>query len=376
MTPTQSGTRAEDPRLEPFDYVLPDELVARFPSARREDARLMVVGPGAPIHRHIPNLVNLTRPGDVLVVNNTRVLPARVHARRLSGGAVELLFLGVEPQRSGSWAMCKPARRLKPGEVLTVLGHDGEPVPSLAICLQERGEDGAWSVVCTPSEDQLLTEVGEVPLPPYLRRAAVPSDVERYQTVFAGPPGAVAAPTAGLHLTNDLLAALQDRGVKTAEVTLHVGAGTFRNLRPEDLDRGRLHAESYTVSASTRDTIAAARAAGGRVIAVGTTSARTLEAASVGQGLVRAGEGVTDLFIRPGYEFAVVDGMLTNFHLPRSSLLMLVSALAGVDRMRAAYAAAVHEGYRFFSYGDAMFIPPPDGDRGIRGRQARPGRIG
>ncbi len=350
---------AADPRLAPFDYELPDELVARHPAARRTDARLMVLDGDQRHHGTVAALGGWLRPGDVLVMNDTRVLPARVHAQRASGGRVELLFLGVEPGRDGTWAMARPARRLKPGESLRLTHRDGTVVPGVSVTLRHRGDDGAWALDCLPDRATVLAAAGEVPLPPYLGRPPVPADTERYQTVFAGPAGAVAAPTAGLHLTHELLAALEAQGVATARVTLHVGAGTFRNLRPEDLDRGRLHAEQWTVSAEAAARINAAKAAGGRVVAVGTTSTRTLESAADPEGRVRAGTGSTELFIRPGYRFAVVDALLTNFHLPRSSLLMLVGALAGVARVQAAYAEAVARRYRFFSYGDAMLVLPP-----------------
>lgn len=361
---TRNTTEVEDAHegpdpLAPYDYVLPDEAIARFPTPERSAARMMVLGQDGLHHDHVAGLGRWLQPGDVLVVNNTRVLPARLFARRSTGGRVELLFLGIEPHRSGQWAMARPSRRLKLGEELAVVRRDGSPVPGVTVRLVDRGGDGAWRV---EAAEDVLERAGEVPLPPYLGRAPVASDAERYQTVFAGPPGAVAAPTAGLHLTTALVAELEGAGVELVELTLHVGAGTFRNLRPEDVARGRLHAEAWELSASAAERINAAKRAGGRVVAVGTTSTRTLESAATEAGLVQPGRGATELFIQPGHEFRAVDALLTNFHLPRTSLLMLVGALGGPQRVMAAYREAVRQGYRFFSYGDAMLVfPQPAG---------------
>jgi S-adenosylmethionine:tRNA ribosyltransferase-isomerase len=341
--------------LAPYDYTLPDEAIARFPAAERAGARMMVLSGDGLHHDHVAGIGRWLRPGDVLVVNNTRVIPARLFARRATGGRVELLFLGIEPHRSGRWAMARPSRRLKVGEELEVVRRDGRLVPGLQVRLMDRGEDGAWRV---EAAEDVLECAGEVPLPPYLGRAPVAADAERYQTVFAGPPGAVAAPTAGLHLTASLVAELEAAGVQVVQLTLHVGAGTFRNLRPEDVARGRLHAEAWELSEVAAERINAAKRAGGRVVAVGTTSTRTLESAATETGLVEPGRGATELFIRSGHRFRVVDGLLTNFHLPRTSLLMLVGALGGRERVMGAYRAAVRQGYRFFSYGDAMLVFP------------------
>ncbi len=345
----------EDPRLAPYHYDLPADLVARYPPAERDGGRLLVVDGDARVDARVLDLPAWLGAGDLLIVNDTRVLEARVAARRASGGAVEVLLLGADAARVP--AMVRPARRLKAGERLVVVGPDGSPRPGLSLALDGRTEDGGWWVRPEPDPATVMHAAGVVPLPPYLRRAAEALDAERYQTVFAGPAGAVAAPTAGLHLTPRLLAALEARGVETARVTLHVGPGTFRNLRPEDLDAGRLHTERLVIPEETALAVERARARGGRVVAVGTTATRTLEARATAGGGVTAGEGSTDLFIRPGYRFQVVDALLTNLHLPGSSLLMLVAAFAGRERVLAAYRHAVASRYRFFSYGDAMLIP-------------------
>lgn len=287
--------------------------------------------------------------GDLVVLNDTRVIPARVFARRSTGGRVEVFFLEAGEGSAPVRAFLRPARRLSEGETLEVPGA-GE----VRLCAREA--DGSFLVQSSPAPRELMAAAGAVPLPPYLGRAATPADAERYQTVYARAEGAVAAPTAGLHLTEALLEAWRARGVGIARVTLHVGPGTFRPLRPEDLVRGELHEEPYEIPEATAAAVAATRAAGGRILAVGTTSTRALEAAALPDGSVRAGVGRTRLFIRPGYRFRVVDRLLTNFHLPRSSLLALVSAFAGQDRILAAYGHAVAQGYRFYSYGDAMLL--------------------
>ncbi|MBL8616714.1 MAG: tRNA preQ1(34) S-adenosylmethionine ribosyltransferase-isomerase QueA [Deltaproteobacteria bacterium] len=348
-----TGGEAVDQRLIAYDYDLPDDLIARHPPTERDGGRLMdLSGPGL-AHRAVRDLPALLAAGDLLVINDTRVLSARLRARRRSGAAVEALLLSDGDMGP---ALVRPARRLKVGEVLDVIDAKGQIVGQLR--WMGMGEDGTSTVACAPSAAALMAAAGEVPLPPYLGRPAEEADALRYQTVYAGPPGAVAAPTAGLHLTPALLGALSDRGVGLARLTLHVGAGTFRNLRPQDLDAGLLHEERFHISAECAAQVAATRAAGGRVVAVGTTSARALESAASAGGLVRAGPGATRIFIRPGYRFRVVDLLLTNLHLPQSSLLMMVSAFAGPARVRAAYAEAVAQRYRFFSYGDAMLLRP------------------
>ena len=292
-------------------------------------------------HRSVRDLPELLGPGDLLVVNDTRVMHARLRGRRATGGAVEVFLL--EPGPGPVKALVRPGRRLKAGETLAVGPGTVE--------LVEKLEDGGWTVLCSPSPTALMDACGEVPLPPYLNRGPEPEDAIRYQTTFADEAGAVAAPTAGLHLSEELRQRLVERGVEFATVTLHVGIGTFRPLRQEDLDRGELHAEHYAIPQATVDAVARAK----RVIAVGTTSTRALESAAA-DGVLRAGRGVTRLFIQEGYPFRVVNGLLTNFHLPGSSLLMLVCALGGRERVKQAYAEAIDGGYRFYSYGDAMLL--------------------
>ncbi len=345
-----------DPRLQPYDFDLPQSLIARYPPANRDGGRLLELRERGPVDRRVIDLPRCLEPGDLLVVNNTKVLSARLAARRATGGAVEALLLHHLPDAAGTVpAMLRPGRRLKEGEVLAVEA-DGQRVAALT--LVRRCPAGTWRVALSDAPLAVMDAAGQIPLPPYLRRAAEQADAERYQTVYAGPLGAVAAPTAGLHLSAGVLADLKARGVQRAEVTLHVGAGTFRNLRSADLDAGLLHPESFSIPPQTAAAVAQTRARGGRVVAVGTTSTRCLESAALPGRLVAAGEGVTRLFIQPGRPFAVVDSLLTNFHLPRSSLLMLACALGGRERVLAAYRHAVAAGYRFFSYGDAMLIDP------------------
>ncbi|MEE2752179.1 MAG: tRNA preQ1(34) S-adenosylmethionine ribosyltransferase-isomerase QueA [Myxococcota bacterium] len=334
-----------------YDYQLPEELIARFPPERREDSRLLVLGE---VNQHlgVRRLPELLEPGDLLVVNDTQVMPARVAARRQSGGQVEVLFLGPGP--GPVEALLRPGRRLRAGE--TLLAGDG------VVELIERHEDGRWTVASSPEPAELMGLRGQMPLPPYMRRDSEALDKARYQTVYARHLGAVAAPTAGLHLGLELLEKLKERGIEVAPVTLHVGMGTFRTTRVEDVENGELHEEWYHVPEATRDAVSRCKMNGGRVIAIGTTSARTLESATPldDTGLPEAGEGVTRLFIRDGYRFRCVDGLLTNFHLPRTSLLMLVGALAGRQRVLEAYQEAIEERYRFYSYGDAMLYLPAE----------------
>lgn len=344
-------------RLEDLAYDLPADRIAAEPLADRAAARLLVLHreAGGVAHHHVRDLPALLDPGDLLVLNDTRVLPARVGARRRSGGRVELTFLEPLPDAADAWeALARAGGRLRPGE--TLAGPGGARL----VLLQPAG-DGRWGVrVEGVAVKDLLARHGRPPLPPYIGRA--PGDVrealdrERYQTVYAREPGSVATPTAGLHFDEPLLARLRDRGVALAFVTLHVGAGTFQPVRIDDLSQHRMHAERFSVPETTAAAIGAARAAGGRIVAVGTTSLRTLESAADDEGLVRPGSGETRLFITPGYRFRVVDRLVTNFHLPRSTLLMLVSAFAGVERIRRAYAHAIAARYRFFSYGDAMLL--------------------
>jgi S-adenosylmethionine:tRNA ribosyltransferase-isomerase len=351
-----------DTQLSSYDYLLPEQLIAQRPWEPRHGARMLAVGPGEGAqHQTVWQLQEQLRAGDLLVVNNTRVLRARLRAQRPSGGAVELLVL--EPLGEGRWlCLAKPAKRLRAGDGLELVA-DGEP----PLALQVLGSDAATGgrILQFPPEahgavelEPLLLRYGAIPLPPYIH-SHDPSDNQRYQTRFATKPGAVAAPTAGLHLSDELLAAIQAAGVELATVTLHVGLGTFRPLETEDLSQLQLHSEWVEVSPELVAAVAACRARGGRVIAVGTTSVRSLEAvAALHGGRLAPHQGPVNLVIKPGYRFAVVQGLLTNFHLPRSSLLLLVSALIGRQRLLDLYGEAIEQQYRFFSYGDAMWIPP------------------
>lgn len=339
-----------DEELVWWQFDLPTDRIATHPPERRDGARLLVLDrdAGTLRHRMVSDLPDLLREGDLLVANDSRVIPARLRARRASGGHVEVLLLS--PQEGRVPCLVRPARRLREGERLLVEGGELELV-------ERPDEDGIATVVAHPSTSAVLA-AGEIPLPPYLGRSAEPEDSQRYQTVFAGPAGSVAAPTAGLHLTQELLLRLGGRGIGFATVTLHVGIGTFRPLRAEDVTRGELHPEPWVVPTGTAEAIAATRARGGRVFAVGTTSTRVLETAAQRDGVVRAGGGTTRLFIRPPWPWRAVDGLLTNFHLPGSSLLMLVGSLVERERLLAAYSEAIRERYRFYSYGDAMLVLP------------------
>ena len=356
MTASAGASVDVDAVLDAYDFELPATAVAIHPPSDRDGGRLLHLTRDGLRDGRVTDLPDLLQPGDLLVVNDTRVLHARLRARRQTGGRVEIFLLGTGP--GAVQALVRPSRRLKAGETLALEDATGMKQPGFSVRLLEREAGGSWRVAVTPDPMSAMTELGEVPLPPYLDRAAEPEDALRYQTIFAGEPGAVAAPTAGLHLTPRILQQLEDRGVEVATVTLHVGAGTFRNLRPEDLERGELHPEHWTIPPKTASAIERCKSRGGRVVAVGTTSTRTLESAADAHGRVQAGQGTTRLFIRPGHRFAVVDLLWTNLHLPRSSLLMLVCAFGGHRRVMAAYAHAVAAGYRFFSYGDAMLVEP------------------
>ena len=355
-------------KLSEFDYELPGELVAQRPAQQRDLARLLVhtMGAGTTSSEHVADLPRHLRAGDLLVLNDTRVLPARLFGRRATGGAVEFLF--VEPARERRWrAMVRPAKKLKQGELVSVGEELG--VRLVERCRNTAGElEPLWEVellhpgAAQDSVEALLERHGRMPLPPYIERDtdAPPSaeDLERYQTVYARNPGAVAAPTAGLHFTPELLAELREAGVQTASVTLHVGLGTFLPVAVEEVEEHRMHTERYELEPRAVAAIEACRARGGRVLAVGTTSVRVLESCADAEGRLQAGRGRTDIFIRPGHEFRIVDGLLTNFHLPRSTLLMLVSAFAGMECIRGLYQRAIEERLRFYSYGDAMLLLP------------------
>jgi S-adenosylmethionine:tRNA ribosyltransferase-isomerase len=339
-------------RTADFDYTLPPELIAQAPLPQRDASRLLVLDRGAPglAHRGFRDFPDLVRAGDVVVVNDSRVIPARLLARRAGGGKAEVLLVARED--GGTWrALVKPGSRVRVGSVLHLDGEDRvEVVAHLAAGARRVRLEGPGGA------DAVLGRRGRVPLPPYIRRDPTALDVERYQTVYAAAPGSVAAPTAGLHFTPAVLEALRRRGAVVARVTLHVGPGTFRPVTASDPAAHRLDPEWYVVPPDAAAAVGAARERGGLVWAVGTTVTRTLESSAEPGRAVRAGFGWTSLFIRPGHTFRVVDRMLTNFHLPRSTLLMLVSAFAGRELVLDAYREAIRERYRFYSYGDAMAI--------------------
>ncbi len=353
--------------LDDFGFELPPERIAQRPLPERDASKLLLLdrNTGAIRHETIRALPRLLAPGDLLVVNATRVLPARLRGRRESGGVAEALLLGAESRdASGRYrALLKISGRLRPGIKLRFSGSGSASGagagPSVDAEISELHEDGEVTLAFAAGSDPYA--IGQAPLPPYVERGAADpaqdeQDRERYQTVFARVPGALAAPTAGLHLTRGLLDEIEARGVVCAEVILHVGLGTFRPLRDNDLRAGRLHPERFELPDETARAVADARRRGGRVVAVGTTTTRVLESQARDDGTVAAGDGETQLFLRPGDRFRVVDAQLTNFHLPRSSLLLLVSAFAGRERVLAAYRQAIEHGYRFYSYGDAMWI--------------------
>ncbi len=341
--------------ISDFDYDLPPEAIAQAPLPERDASRLLVLdrARAALDHRTFRDLPDLLRAGDLLVVNRSRVIPARLLGRRGSGGAAEVLL--VRDVGEGRWqALVRPGRHLRPGQRVTVDDDLTVVIESEALA-----EDGRRRVrLLSRSRDvaAALERCGHMPLPPYVKRPDTPDDRDRYQTMFAREPGSVAAPTAGLHFTPALLERLRAAGVATADVVLHVGPGTFRPVTVERVEDHRVMSEAYEVPAETAAAIAETRARGGRVVAVGTTTVRTLESAAGATGEVRAGAGETDLVIVPGYRFRAVSALVTNFHLPRSSLLLLVSAFAGRERVLEAYREAVRAGYRFYSYGDAMLV--------------------
>jgi len=332
-----------------FDYDLPDELIAQYPAADRRGSRLLELGQHI-CDRQFDELPGLLRPGDLLVFNDTRVIKARLSASKETGGRAEILIERVQGERR-VLAHVKASKTPKPGSRL-LLADDVE-----AEVLGRAGD--LFSLNFSTDVMPFIERHGEVPLPPYLGRAADDTDIDRYQTVYAKDPGAVAAPTAGLHFDTEMLEETRNQGVRHAWVTLHVGAGTFQSLREEHIKENRLHSERVQVDEKCCEAIRDTKEAGGRVIAVGTTSVRALECSSA-SGAVQPFDGETDMFILPGYKFQVVDAMITNFHLPQSSLLMLVAAFAGQERVLSAYRHAVREKYRFFSYGDAMFLTPED----------------
>jgi len=331
-----------------FDYDLPASSIAQEPAPRGESRLLVLDRTGPDRHAHVCDLPRLLRPGDLLVLNDTRVIPARLFGRSTGGGKMEILL--IEPLAEREWdALVRPGRRARPGARIEI-------AEGLTAEVADKREDRYRLRFSEPVEPH-LERLGHIPLPPYIHRPDTPEDRERYQTVYASRPGAVAAPTAGLHFTEELLREIETAGIELAQVTLHVGIGTFKPVSAERIEEHRMERERYEIGEETAEALRRAREAGRRIVAVGTTVVRTLEgAARAGGGEVRAGSGATDLFITPGFNFHVVDALLTNFHLPRSTLLMLVSAFAGRERVLAAYEEAVREGYRFYSYGDAMLL--------------------
>jgi S-adenosylmethionine:tRNA ribosyltransferase-isomerase len=336
-----------------FDFTLPPERIALRPAAPRDAARMLVVTPDGLADRTVADLPGQLRAGDLLVFNDTRVIPAQLEGMRGSARIGATLHKREGPRR---WrAFVRNARRLRDGDAID-FGHD------VTATAHDRAEDGSWALVFAGEEpvELLLERAGRMPLPPYIagKRDTDARDAQDYQTMFAAEPGAVAAPTAALHFTPSLLAALESAGVEHATLTLHVGAGTFLPVKAEDTADHRMHAEWGRIDQATADRLNAVRERGGRVIAIGTTSLRLIESAAGEDGVVRPFEGDTAIFITPGYRFRGIDGLMTNFHLPRSTLFMLVSALMGLERMQSAYAHAIERGYRFYSYGDGSLLLP------------------
>ena len=336
-----------------FDFALPPERIALHPAAPRDAARMLVLDGEATLDRSVGDLPQALRAGDCLVFNDTRVIPAQLEGRRGEARIAATLHKREGPRR---WrAFVKGAKRLRDGDRIDF----GAGVEATSTA---RGEDGSWLLDFAGDEpvELLLERAGRMPLPPYIaaKRGIEARDAEDYQTMFAADPGAVAAPTAALHFTPDLLARLAATGIDHATLTLHVGAGTFLPVKAEDTADHRMHAEWGRIDVDTAGRLNAVRASGGRVIAVGTTSLRLIESAAGEDGVIRPFEGDTAIFITPGYRFRGIDGLMTNFHLPRSTLFMLVSALMGLERMQAVYAHAIDDGYRFYSYGDASLLLP------------------
>ena len=335
-----------------FKYDLPQELIAQDPLEDRSSSRLMhlSLADGSIEHRHFTDILEYLRPGDCLVINDTKVIPARLYGHRENtGGMVEILLL--KRMKDDTWeCLVKPGKKARPGD--RIVFGDGILKGEITDILEEGNRlirfeyEGIF--------EEILDKLGEMPLPPYITHKL--QDKNRYQTVYAVHDGSAAAPTAGLHFTKELLAQVEEMGVSIAHVTLHVGLGTFRPVKVDDVESHHMHSEFYVVEESQAELINNTKKAGGRIVSVGTTSCRTLESAADADGTVRAGSGWTDIFIYPGYDFKVIDGLITNFHLPESTLLMLVSALAGKDNIMHAYEEAVKEKYRFFSFGDAMLI--------------------
>lgn len=330
-------------KLSEFDYNLPKELIAQYPLERRDRCRMMVMDreSGSIAHKTFEDIVSYFKAGDLLVLNNTKVIPARLYGKRKSGGKVELFLL--EKKNPTCEALVRPAGRIKEGEKI-VLESDDE------VEVLGRGDVGRFVKFTSPLSD-ILNKIGHVPLPPYIDRDDEPADKSNYQTVYGDNEGATASPTAGLHFTKELLARISGTGCRVSFVTLHTNYGTFAPIKTDDVESHKMHREQFELSAETADAIAETKKFGGKVFAVGTTTTRVLEYCAG-----KASSGYTDMFIYPGYKFKVVDHLITNFHLPKSTLMLLVSAFAGRDFIMKAYAEAIAEKYRFFSYGDSMLI--------------------
>lgn len=344
-------------KLSDYDFELPEDLIAQHPASERSASRLLLVNGGKFEDKQFADLPQLLNPGDLLVMNDTRVLRARFFGQKASGGQIEVMIERIQTDGRSARAQIRASKSPKPGTCLRLAD---------AFDVEVTGRDGEFFVLALPTDEprdfwQLTDAYGLLPLPPYITHTPDADDETRYQTVYAAHPGAVAAPTAGLHFDEAMFAQLKAKDIETAAVTLHVGAGTFQPVRVENLDKHVMHHEWYHLPEATVAAITACRARGGKVVAVGTTSLRALESAAKQQGieaggLLHADSRETDLFIRPGYEFKVVDRLITNFHLPKSTLLMLVSAFSGYETMRSAYQHAIEARYRFFSYGDAMLL--------------------
>ncbi|CAD7029272.1 S-adenosylmethionine:tRNA ribosyltransferase-isomerase [Pseudorhizobium endolithicum] len=355
-------------RVDLFDFDLPEENIALRPASPRDSARMLVVQPGAGpelTDRHVRDLPSMLRPGDALVFNDTKVIPAQLEGQRLREGGSELPVSATLHMRAGPerWkAFARPGKRIREGDRI-IFGHSGDAclLGTLNATVEAKGEGGEITLLFDlsgPALDEAIMTVGHIPLPPYIadKRPEDERDQVDYQTIYAREQGAVAAPTAGLHFTPEIFAALDRAGIERHFVTLHVGAGTFLPVKADDTDAHRMHSEVGHVTAETAGRLNAVRARGGRIVSVGTTSLRLLESATGEDGTIQAWSGATDIFITPGYAFKAVDVLMTNFHLPRSTLFMLVSAFSGLDTMKAAYDHAIRSGYRFYSYGDASLL--------------------
>ncbi|MGA7671415.1 MAG: tRNA preQ1(34) S-adenosylmethionine ribosyltransferase-isomerase QueA [Nitrolancea sp.] len=353
--PQDSITHSNEPILiSEYDYELPEELIAQTPVEPRDSSRLLVLDRhrGKIEHRTFRDVGDYLSPADLLVINDSRVLPARLHGRRPTGGHVEILLLRRVGDRAWE-ALVRPGRRLIPGSHIELTMADGRSSDEIAVVL-DRDEDGQATVEIPTAVEERLHEFGEMPLPPYIHTRL--EDAERYQTVYADEAGSAAAPTAGLHFTPELMNSLRQRGIRFAHVTLHVGIGTFLPVKVDDARQHHMHAEWFHVPSATINAIRETRSRGGRIVAVGTTSCRTLESIDIDAAGPEGASDWTRLFITPGFEFRVVDALITNFHLPKSTLMLLVSALAGRDNILGTYREAIEHRYRFFSFGDAMLI--------------------